>query len=88
MNGLQLFEFEKEIYVWSKLKHPNVLPLLGYAFDADTGYPMLISQWMERGNALSYIRVNDIPIHRVMDLVRNRHLSPVTSSLNLAYTDS
>ena len=48
MNGLQLFEFEKEIYVWSKLKHPNVLPLLGYAFDADTGYPMLISPWMER----------------------------------------
>ena len=67
MKQIQLFE--KEIYVWSKLNHPNVLPLLGYAFDADTGYPMLISQWMVQGNALAYVRANDASIDRVMELV-------------------
>ena len=55
--------------MWSKLNHPNVLPLLGYAFDADTGYPMLISQWMDLGNLLAYIRSNDVTIDRVTDLV-------------------
>ena len=25
-------QFDKEVYVWSKLKHPNVLKLLGLAF--------------------------------------------------------
>ncbi|KAL5512635.1 hypothetical protein ACEPAG_3288 [Sanghuangporus baumii] len=32
--------FEKEIYVWSKLRHKNILSLLGYAFDAETGFPL------------------------------------------------
>ena len=88
MNGLQLFEFEKEIYVWSKLKHPNVLPLLGYAFDADTGYPMLISQWMEHGNALSYVRSNNPPIERVADLVSSPHPSLATAIFNFRYAES
>ena len=48
--------FEQEIYVWAKLSHPNVLPLLGYAFCGDTGYPLLISEWMQNGTAWSYVR--------------------------------
>lgn len=51
--------FEQEVYVWSKLKHPNVLELLGYAFCDDTGYPILISEWMRHGTAWSYVRKND-----------------------------
>lgn len=47
--------FEKEIYVWAKLRHNNVLPLLGFAFDPSTGYPLLVSEWMEHGSALRYI---------------------------------
>ena len=60
--------FEKEIYVWSKLQHPNVLPLLGFAFDNDTGYPMLISEWMENGSAWEYI--NKTPSYDAFKLVR------------------
>ena len=66
--------FEKEIYVWSKLQHPNILPLLGFAFDIDTGYPMLISEWMENGNALAYVRKTDPPSDVLLRLVCLVHL--------------
>ncbi|PAV14607.1 kinase [Pyrrhoderma noxium] len=47
---------EKEVYVWAKLRHNNILPLLGYAFDPSTGYPLLISRWMDNGSAWDYIQ--------------------------------
>jgi len=40
--------FAKEIRVWAKLSHPNVLPLLGYTMEGK--YPSLLSEWMERGS--------------------------------------
>lgn len=61
--------FEKEIYVWSKLKHENILPLLGYAFNPLTGYPSLVSEWMENGSAWNY--VNQHPEASVLNLVRS-----------------
>lgn len=50
--------FDQEIYVWSKLRHENVLELLGYSTCEDTGYPLLISEWMQNGTAWSYVRNN------------------------------
>ncbi|PAV14643.1 WD40 domain containing protein [Pyrrhoderma noxium] len=50
--------FEKEIIVWSRLQHANIVPLLGYTFDINTGYPLLISEWMENGSAWVYINCN------------------------------
>ncbi|KAL5512468.1 hypothetical protein ACEPAG_3121 [Sanghuangporus baumii] len=47
--------FTREIYVWSKLNHRNILPLLGYAIDKSTGFPMLISEWMENGSAWNFV---------------------------------
>ncbi|KAL5513805.1 hypothetical protein ACEPAH_4206 [Sanghuangporus vaninii] len=47
--------FEKEIYVWAKLKHSNVLPLLGYALEEKTKYPLLVSEWMENGSAWAFV---------------------------------
>ena len=35
-----------------------MLPLLGFAFDRDTGYPMLVSEWMENGNVIAYLAKN------------------------------
>lgn len=62
--------FEKEVYVWSKLKHPNILELLGYSFCDDTGYPLLISEWMPHGTAWSYVQKNpDLSIHEMKSLV-------------------
>lgn len=51
--------FEKEIYVWSKLNHPNVLSLLGFAFEQPSGYPLLMSEWMVNGSSLNYVKNND-----------------------------
>ncbi|THH07806.1 hypothetical protein EW145_g3134 [Phellinidium pouzarii] len=43
----------KEIRVWSKLGHRNILPLLGYLVEGE--YPSLISEWMENGTVSTYI---------------------------------
>lgn len=50
--------FEKEIYIWAKLSHVNVLPLLGYALNK-FGYPLLVSEWMVNGSAWDYALNND-----------------------------
>ncbi|KAL5483169.1 BUB3 [Sanghuangporus weigelae] len=50
--------FEKEIYVWSKLRHKNILSPLGYAFDAETGFPLLVSEWMDNGSAWNYANLH------------------------------
>lgn len=60
--------FQKEIYVWAKLNHPNVLPLLGYFFEKKTGYPLLVSKWMENGPAWSYVRRTDCDLNRLVCL--------------------
>ncbi|EJD08321.1 uncharacterized protein FOMMEDRAFT_144283 [Fomitiporia mediterranea MF3/22] len=59
--------FEKEVYVWSKLKHNNILPLLGYDFNKATGYPLLVSEWMDNRSAWAYVRLH--PEANVMHLV-------------------
>ena len=48
--------FAREVYAWSKLRHPNILPFLGYVFCPDLGCPLIISEWMDHGNALSFVK--------------------------------
>ncbi|KAI5987235.1 kinase-like domain-containing protein [Pisolithus albus] len=57
----------REAHVWSKLDHPNVLPLLGITTDFDLTVS-LVSTWMEKGSARYYVqkRHND---PRAIDLV-------------------
>ncbi|KAI5120172.1 hypothetical protein M0805_008439 [Coniferiporia weirii] len=56
----------KDIYIWSKLKHPNLVRLLGFIPEA--GYlPSLVSEWMENGSILGYIKRN--PEYDLMHLV-------------------
>ena len=57
------------MYVWSKLKDSNVLPLLGYAFDEQTGYPILISQWMAQGDAMKFVQTTNPDPERLFRLV-------------------
>lgn len=45
--------------IWSKLRHPNVLLLLGYAMEPeDRGYPSFISEWMENGSLKKFMKGN------------------------------
>ncbi|KAL5526660.1 hypothetical protein ACEPAF_8384 [Sanghuangporus sanghuang] len=43
----------REMRIWSKLDHPNILPLLGYMLESD--YPSLISEWMEFGTVRNFL---------------------------------
>lgn len=44
-----------ELGIWSKLDHPYILSFLGYSFDDDNYYPMLVSEWMANGTIKDYI---------------------------------
>lgn len=42
------------VRIWSRLNHPNAVPLRGYALQED-GTPMIISPWFEHGDVRSYL---------------------------------
>ncbi|KLO17168.1 kinase-like protein [Schizopora paradoxa] len=45
----------REAYIWSKLKHRNVLPLMGFYLDK-WQYPHLVSLWMTKGTLFDYLK--------------------------------
>ncbi|KAF8755614.1 Kelch motif [Rhizoctonia solani] len=49
----QLKRAAHELYVWSKCKHPNILPLLGLA--KFRGRIAMVSPWMENGNLSQFL---------------------------------
>ncbi|KLO08493.1 kinase-like protein [Schizopora paradoxa] len=54
----------RELRVWSKLSHPNILPLLGYVMFGE--YPALVSKWMIEGSAREYLgKKRDVPIMKM-----------------------
>lgn len=53
------------------ISHPNVLELLAVNIDPETGALSMISELMENGNIMDYIRVNEA--NRIR-LVRHPHI--------------
>ncbi|KIK18219.1 hypothetical protein PISMIDRAFT_70737, partial [Pisolithus microcarpus 441] len=45
----------REVHLWSKLHHENILPLLGITTDFDFTMS-IVSPWMERGDARRYVQ--------------------------------
>ncbi|KAG8917003.1 hypothetical protein FRC01_002726 [Tulasnella sp. 417] len=45
----------RELNIWAKIKHPNVVELIGYYLDEKYESPLLISELMVNGNVLDYI---------------------------------
>ncbi|KAG8920117.1 hypothetical protein FRC00_010478, partial [Tulasnella sp. 408] len=45
----------RELNIWAKIKHPNVVELIGYYLDDKYETPLLISKLMVNGNVLDYI---------------------------------
>ncbi|KAG9128389.1 hypothetical protein FRC07_014803 [Ceratobasidium sp. 392] len=50
------FHVARHLYVWSRLKHDNILQLLGVAQFRD--HIAMISPWMDHGNLLEYLERN------------------------------
>ncbi|EJD03602.1 kinase-like protein [Fomitiporia mediterranea MF3/22] len=44
----------RELSVWSKLDHANILPLQGFIMEGS--YPLVIAQWMENGTVREYLQ--------------------------------
>ena len=73
MDRTDLFQqFCKEVVLWSTLNHPNVLKLLGVQEGMEAETFASVSEWMEHGNIIMYIKKH--PVNR-LDLVSKRHLS-------------
>ncbi|KAG8957609.1 hypothetical protein FRC03_009975 [Tulasnella sp. 419] len=49
--------FMREVLLWKRLKHPNIVPLLGLTLDAQSS-PTLISPWYPHGNVIQYLQSN------------------------------
>ena len=56
VHGLTLLQaMGKELYIWSRLKHRNVLPIIGFTLDGNQKFPSLITEWMDNGTILDYL---------------------------------
>lgn len=55
MGSMILQRLVKEAYIWSKLEHRNVLPLVGFFLD-DLQSPHLVSTWMEKGTLFDRLK--------------------------------
>ncbi|KAI6116504.1 kinase-like domain-containing protein, partial [Pisolithus sp. B1] len=45
----------REVYTWSKLRHENIVPMLGISTEFDSTIS-IISEWMPLGNAHDYVK--------------------------------
>lgn len=59
----------REMTVWSRLKHPNVLALLGFYLSADMGEALIICPWEPQGNIQEYLRQRCPDDHARLELV-------------------
>lgn len=64
----------RELRIWSKLVHPNILRLLGYTLGIeDGGYPAMITEWMVNGNVRVFLQIR--PDYDILPLVRHSRLA-------------
>ncbi|KAI5999123.1 kinase-like domain-containing protein [Pisolithus albus] len=87
----------REVHVWSKLEHPNVLPLLGITTKFDRTIS-IVSKWMSNGNAHDYVQNIEVDprplilgIARGLDYLHSRTPNPVyhgdLKGLNVVISD-
>ncbi|KAF9259867.1 kinase-like protein [Marasmius fiardii PR-910] len=81
-NSVTLKDFMREAIVWQQLKHPNLLPFIGFHFlDIAQKQLCLISPWMEHGNLLNFL--NKSPIEHI-----NHYLLVYDVTSGLSYLHS
>ena len=60
----------REVHLWSKLRHENIVPLLGIVTRFDCTIS-LVSEWMHRGNAYQYVQNTDVDPRPLVNLQYN-----------------
>ncbi|KIL61940.1 hypothetical protein M378DRAFT_81868 [Amanita muscaria Koide BX008] len=69
-------QIKRELELWSKISHQNILPLLGIAYiNPDDNIPAFISTWMDNGNARQFRRryPNFPPLLILHDVIQGLH---------------
>lgn len=60
----------RELTVWSRFQHPNVLGLLGFYFDeAEFTTACAVTEWQQNGDILSYVQRLNADLNRRLELV-------------------
>ncbi|KAG6330465.1 hypothetical protein ID866_8624 [Astraeus odoratus] len=62
-----------EAHVWSKIQHPNVLPMFGVVTEFDFAVSF-VSEWVGKGNAFDYVQnTENDPRPLLLDIIRGLH---------------
>ncbi len=69
INSHFLQNLGREVRLWSKLNHPNVLPLLGYFLEGPMAIPNFVSQWMKNGTLVDYMKHRPLDAHEMCRMV-------------------
>ncbi|KAJ7312254.1 kinase-like domain-containing protein [Mycena albidolilacea] len=71
-------KLQREVNVWCRLDHPNIMPLLGITYDFGTSLSM-VSPWLRKGTLHAYLESSDARLsHLCPVLVGNLHSMNVT----------
>ncbi len=68
----------REVRLWSKLNHPNVLPLLGYFLSGPKAIPNFVSEWMEKGTLTDYMKNRPFDVREMCEMVSSFFSSNLT----------
>jgi serine/threonine protein kinase len=63
-------KLKRELELWRKVHHDNILPLLGIAYlDGDSTMPAFISPWMQDGSVMDFLKKS--PSYPVSNFLRD-----------------
>ncbi|KAG8905282.1 hypothetical protein FRB99_000299 [Tulasnella sp. 403] len=66
--------FVRELAVWAALKHPNILPLIGYHMSPELDEAWLVSSFASNGNVTSYIQHTELDLQERLELAKDTAL--------------
>ncbi|KAI5115689.1 hypothetical protein M0805_000537 [Coniferiporia weirii] len=63
----------REARIWSRMRHQNIVPLLGLweNFDPNMPFHSFVAPWYEEGNLAAYLKRNKTPIVQKLSFVRD-----------------
>lgn len=68
-----LQSFAYEVDMLGRLSHPNIVKLLGFLEDLETGYACMVFTWEENGNVQEFLAIRGCQIPERISLVRVVH---------------